>query len=153
MTVIATIPVAGRPKRDIIELAFDDCGMAGYEFDRTPEEQSMALRKLNAMMMEQPWSLLGYAQPAYGVGQAEGGSGLPDFAINTVAMYLALRIAPGMGVSLAPEQRAAMSRSLMNLQSEIAVIPTVELPGNTVRGSGRRFLGGWGLSYPYTGAR
>lgn len=152
MTITATIPVSGRPKRDIIELAFDDCGMAGYEFDRTPEEQSMALRKLNALMMEHPWSQLGYAQPAYGVGQADGGSGLPDFAINTVAQYLALRIAPGMGVSLSPEYKAAMARSLMNLQSQIACIPYIELPHNTVRGSGHRSLG-WGIGTPYVGTR
>lgn len=140
MTIVAHIPATGRPKRDIIELAFDDCGMAGYEFDRTPEEQSMALRKLNALMMEQPWAGLGYAQPSYGVGQAEGGSGLPDYAVNTVAMYLALRIAPGLGVTLSPEYKAAASRSLLNLQSQIATIPIVSLPGNTVRGSGRRLF-------------
>lgn len=151
MTITATIPVPGRPKRDIIELAFDDCGMAGYEFDRTPEEQSMALRKLNAMMMEHPWAQLGYDYPTYGVGQAEGGSGIPDFTINTVAMYLALRIAPGLGVTLSPEYKAAMARSLMNMQSEIARVPYVGLSRNTVRGSGNRL----GLSsvYPYTGTR
>lgn len=137
MTVILNIP-AGRPKRDIIELAFDDCGLAGYEFDRTPEEQTMALRKLNALMMEHPWAQLGYSQPAYGVGVVEEPSGLPDNAINTVAMYLALRIVPGMGGTLSPEQRAAMSRSLLNLQSEYASIPTMGLPRNTAVGAGNR---------------
>jgi hypothetical protein len=147
MVLVAHLPATGRPKREIIELAFDDCGMAGYEFDRTPEEQSMALRKLNAMMYEHPWDQLGYAQPGYGVGQAEGGSGLPDFAINAVAMYLALRIAPGMGVSLSQEQRAAMARSLTTLQSQIATIPCVHPPANTVRGSGH-YRGG---QYAFTG--
>jgi len=152
MTVTAHIPVAGRPKRDIIELAFDDCGMAGYEFDRTPEEQSMALRKLNALMMEEPWARLGYDQPSYGVGQAEGGSGIPDFAINTVAQYLALRIAPGMGVALSSELKASMARSLLNLQGQIACIPRVELPRGTVRGTGNRWGGRSGL-YPFIGSR
>jgi len=151
MTVTAHIPVSGRPKRDIIELAFDDCGLAGYEFDRTPEEQSMALRKLNALMLEEPWAQLGYSQPAYGVGQADGNSGLPDFAINTVAQYLAMRIAPGIGVSLPPEYKATAARSLMNLQSQIATIPCVEFPARTVRGTGHRSLG-WGINAPYTGS-
>ncbi len=146
MTIVLAIP-AGRPKREILELAFDDCGLAGYEFDRTPEEQSMALRKLNAMMAEHPWSLLRYNQPDYGSGLAEGASGIPDFAINTVAQYLALRIAPGIGISLPPEQRATMARSLMTLQSELAAVPTVALPGNTVRGSGHRR---YGWQSPYT---
>jgi len=152
MPIFAIIPATGRPKRDIIELAFADCGLAGYEFDRTPEEQSLALRQLNALMMETPWDGLGYDQPAYGVGQAEGGSGIPDFAINAVAQYLAIRIAPSIGVTLPAEHAKTAARSLMALQSQIATIPTVEFPGNTVRGSGHRSWGN-GIGYPYTGSR
>lgn len=135
MTVTISIP-SGRPKRDIIELAFDDCGLAGYEFDRTPEEQTVALRKLNALMLEHPWNKLGYTQPAYGVGLAEEPSGLPDDTINAVAQYLALRIAPGIGNSLSDETKRSMARSLMTLQSEYAVVPVMEVPGNTNLGSG-----------------
>ena len=138
MTITISLP-AGRPKRDIIELAFDDCGMAGYEFDRTPEEQGMALRKLNAMMAEWPWSNLGYAQPSYGAGQVEGPSGIPDFAISAVAQYLALRIAPGMGASISSETRASMAHSRATLFGQIATIPDMALPGNTPRGQGERF--------------
>jgi hypothetical protein len=148
VTVVLSIP-AGRPKRDIIELAFDDCGLAGYEFDRTPEEQSMALRKLNALMLEHPWNQLGYTQPAYGVGLAEEPSGLPDDTINAVAQYLALRIAPGIGNTLSPEQRSTMARSLMQLQSQYAVIPSMDLTGSTVRGTGTRLSRFW----PFTGRR
>jgi hypothetical protein len=137
MTVTISLPV-GRPKRDIIELAFDDCGLAGYEFDRTPEEQGMALRKLNALMMEWPWSGLGYSQPSYGTGQVEGPSGIPDSAINAVAQYLALRIAPGMGNALSPELRASMASSKAVLFAQLAVIPDMALPGNTTRGTGNR---------------
>lgn len=137
MTVTLSLP-AGRPKRDIIELAFDDCGLAGYEFDRTADEQTMALRKLNALMLEWPWNTLGYSQPSYGVGQVEEPSGLPDDAINAVAQYLALRIVPGMGASLSPEQRATNARSLATLQAQYAVIPDSTLPGNVPLGSGRR---------------
>lgn len=137
MTVVLNIP-QGRPKRDIIELAFDDCGLAGYEFDRTPEEQSMALRKLNALMLEHPWNMLGYDQPTYGVGVVEQPSGLPDDAVNTVAQYLALRIVPGVGAALSSEAKATMARSLMNLQSQYAKLPDMDLVGSTVRGTGNR---------------
>lgn len=137
MTITIAIP-PGRPKRDIIELAFDDCGLAGYEFDRTPEEQSMALRKLNAMMMEWPWSLLGYHQPTYAVGLPEEPSGIPDDAVNVVAQYLALRIAPGIGTALSAEQKATMARSLTVMQAEYAVVPETEMPGNYPRGQWRR---------------
>ena len=137
MTVI--LPTrAGRPKRDIIELAFDDCGLAGYEFDRTPEEQGVALRKLNAMMMEWPWNGLGYRQPAYGQGEADEASGLPDSAVNAAAQYLALRIAPGMGATISPEQRATNARSLLLIQSEHAATPPSIVAGAMLTGAGQR---------------
>jgi hypothetical protein len=151
MTITLSLP-RGKLKAEILDLAFDDCGMAGYEFERTPEEQSNALRKLNAMMLEQPWAQLGYRQPTYGAGLPEESSGIPDFAFNTVAQYLALRIAPGMGASLAPEQAKTLSRSLLTMQAELATPPTTSLPGNTVRGSGRGAFGGF-RRWPYTGAR
>lgn len=142
------LPAGGRLKSDILDIAFDDCGAAGFAFDRTPEEQSAALRKLNALMLEQPWSLLGYKQPTYGAGLPEEQSGLPDFAVNAVAQYLALRIAPGMAVTLSPEATRAMGRSLLTMQSQLATIPSIELPGNTVRGSGHNR---YSRRYPYTG--
>jgi hypothetical protein len=136
MSIVVSLP-AGRPKRDIIEIAFDDCGLAGYEFDRTPEEQTIALRKLNALMLEWPWNKLGYVQPVYGVGQAEEPSGLDDKYVHAVAQYLALRIAPGIGASLQPEQRASMARSLATLQAEVATVPEVEVPVGYPRGHWR----------------
>lgn len=148
--ITLSLPRGGKLKSDILDLAFDDCGAAGFAFDRTPEEQSAALRKLNALMLEQPWSLLGYAQPPYGAGLPEEQSGIPDFALNTVAQYLALRIAPGMAVTLSPEAMRAMGRSLLTMQSQLATIPTTQLPGNTVRGSGSTRTGYY-RRYPYTG--
>lgn len=146
--ITLSLPTGGKLKSDILDLAFDDCGAAGFAFDRTPEEQSAALRKLNALMLELPWALLGYSQPTYGAGLPEEQSGIPDFAFNTVAQYLALRIAPGMAVSLSPEATRAMARSLMTMQGEMASVPTAQLPGNTVRGSGHNR---YTRRYPYSG--
>jgi len=143
MTVLITIPT-GRPKRDIIEMAFDDCGLAGYEFDRTPEEQTMALRKLNALMLEWPWNLLGYNQPDYGVGLAEGPSGLPDEAISGTAQYLAMRIAPGIGNTISPELKATMARALANIEALTATIKTIDPAPGTAVGAGNRY--GYGFT-------
>jgi len=148
MTITLSLPLGGKLKSEILDMAFDDCGAAGFAFDRTPEEQSAALRKLNALMLEQPWSLLTYAQPSYGAGLPEEQSGIPDFAVNAVAQYLALRIAPGMGGTLSPEATKALGRSLLTMQSQLATIPTTQLPGNTVRGAGRNR---YTRRYPYTG--
>lgn len=122
----------GTPKRNLVEMAFEDCGSAGYEFERTPEEVASALRRLDTMMREWPWERLGYVQG----GSVEDVSGIPDHAIGAVASYLALRIAPTMGATLSPEARTAMTRSFNLVLSRTATIPVAQMPGGTLRGAG-----------------
>lgn len=133
-----SLATTGKPKRDLIEMAFEDCGSAGYEFERTPEEIASALRKLDAMMAEWPFNVLGYAAAEYGAGSPSDLSGLPDDAIHAVAAQLALRIAPSMGKTLSPEQRAAHARSMMLLTANYASMPRAYFAPNTPRGSGHR---------------
>jgi len=141
MTTIIPTPV-GVPKRVILDTAFEECSLAGYEFDREPEEITMGLRRLNMMMAEYPWNQLAYEQPDYGQGLPEDLSGLPTKAVNAVAMHLALRIAPALGRGLAPEQRAALAVSRANLFAELATIPAVEPAQTSLRGAGWRFWRG-----------
>lgn len=136
---MTTIPLpSGPPKRRIIEMAFAKCTLAGYEFGRTPEEISDALSELNAMMLEWPFSGLGYVQPIYELGTADEQSGIPDDTLAAVATQLALRLAPNMGKSLSPEAAGAITRSLHLLHAKVATIPTMPLEHNTVRGAGSR---------------
>lgn len=141
MTISLPLDPGGKPKRDIIEMAFEDCGTAGFEFERTPEEVGSALRKLNAMMLEWPWDQLGYAQPDYGSGLPEDESGIPGYSLSAVASYLALRIAPTMGKTLSNEQRTALARSLGMIQSKVAAIPQTPFAPNTPRGMGATWSG------------
>lgn len=126
----------GRPKRDLIEMAFEECGSAGYEFGRTPEEIAAGLRKLNTLMAEWPFDQLGYVMPTYGAGLPEDLSGIPDSAVQAVALQLALRIAPGMGATLSPESRAALSRSYNLLCSRYSTPARSYIAANTPRGAG-----------------
>lgn len=140
MPIILDINDEGPPKRHIIELAFSECAMAGYEFGRTPEEVADALTRLNYMMSE--WLMLrgidlGYDQPTYGVGNPDDLAGIPFETVNTVASFLALRIAPMMGATLSPEAKGNMARSLVLLEAHYANIPTMPLAPNTPRGGGR----------------
>ena len=150
MSITLSLPL-GKPKSLILDLAFADCGRAGYDFDRQAEEQIDALNKLNAMMLEEPWSKLGYRQPTYASGKTEEASGIPDFAINAVAQALAARIAVSAGVTLQPEQVKSAARSFTQLQAMLAGVPQSPLLPNTVRGSGGRQ--GYYRAYPYTGYR
>jgi len=139
MPIFIDIAEDGPPKRQIIELAFSEAGIAGYEFGRTPEEVTDALTRLNAMMAE--WKGmrgldLGYEQPHYGVGNADALSGIPHETLNVVASFLALRICPMMGAALSAEARGNLNRSLKLLESHYATIPTMPLQANTPRGAG-----------------
>lgn len=139
--VTITLDPGGPLKRFIIELAFGEIGSAGYEFGRTPEEVADALLRLNALMREWPFSLLGYAQPDYGIGEAEDASGIADTYLNAVAGQLALRIAPMMGATLPPEAKANIARSLAVLRAAVATVPTMPIAAQTPRGAGVR----WGF--------
>jgi hypothetical protein len=128
-------------KRVVVNMAFEEIGLAGYEFDATPEEQASAVRRLDALLNE--WNGPGvnmrvpYAFPAtLGSSNLDDASGLPDFCINTVAISLALRIAPAIGKSLSAETRLALNAGMNSLRAAYTVIPTMQLPASTPRGAG-----------------
>lgn len=127
---------SGIPKSTLIDMAFDDCGIAGYSFEKTAEEYTSALRKLNAMMWEWPFDQLGYIQPPTGDGNPSDVSGVENRWTQVLSTMLAERIAPGIGKALSPEQRSARKRSYAQLCSYVSVLPRVKFPPQTVRGSG-----------------
>lgn len=140
MTTLIPLPDTGQPKRVILDIAFEERGLAGYEFDRDAEEISMALRRLNAMMSQWPWSLIPFDRPTRGQGRPEDPSGLPDNAVQAVAMHLAslLRI----GEPLTAEQKANAVTARKTLFSEYVTpaVPRVEIPVHEPRGvSDRRW--------------
>jgi hypothetical protein len=139
MTVVLDI-YGGRPKRDIIEMALEFCGLAGYQFQLTPEEIASTLRLLDTMMAEWPWKLLGYNAADYGAGLPEDESGLSEEDIPAVFMALAQRRAPLLGAQLPQEARGAMSASYNSVCSRMAVMPTALISPSSVRGSGTRRL-------------
>ncbi len=127
---------SGIPKSTLIDMAFDDCGIAGYSFEKTADEYVSALQKLNAMMWEWPFDQLGYIQPPVGDGNPSDASGVANRDTQVIVTMLAERIAPGVGKALSPEQRAARKRSFAQLCSRVSVLPRVKFPAQTVRGSG-----------------
>jgi len=132
--VTISLTATGRKKRDIVEMALEFCGLAGFEFSHTAEEISSTLRILDTMMAEHPWNLLGYDQATYGSGLPEELSGLAEQDVSAVVHHLALRRAPGLGAALSAEARASIARSYADLTARYATIPTMPLAPNTVRG-------------------
>jgi len=136
-------------KRAVCEMAFEECGLAGYEFDKTPEEWQSALRRLDALQAE--WRSSGldldYNAPAVlGDGDLDDASGIPDDAVNATALSLALRICPPLGKAWSAESRIAYTVSMDLLRARYLSKPERALPAGTPRGAGNK---PWSTWWPY----
>jgi hypothetical protein len=137
VSVVVTLSDSGPSKGELADMALEECGLAGFEFQRTPEEIASAIRELDTMMYEWPWSLLGFAHADFGTGSPADLSGIPFAAKAVTVKHLALRLAPKMMGTLSPESRASLARSMALLQAEYATVPTAKLM-STPAGAGNR---------------
>ncbi|KPL26979.1 MAG: hypothetical protein AMJ72_11450 [Acidithiobacillales bacterium SM1_46] len=134
----------GWTKRDIIEQAFDEIGLAGYVFDLQPQQLDSALRRLDNMMAT--WNgkgiRIGYALPSSpGSSDLDQESGVTDMAIEAMALNLAIRLGPGYGRAIAPETKAAATMAYKQLLMTSAQIVEQQLGDGTIpSGAGNK---GW----------
>jgi hypothetical protein len=126
-------------KRQLIEAAHAELGLADYVFDLPAEQLQLALSRLDAMMAE--WNgnglRLGYAIP----GNVEGGdldtdAGVPDRAWEAIVLNLAIRLAPQFGKQVATETKAGASKALNMLYGK--VLPGQVSLGRTIAGAGNK---------------
>lgn len=131
-------------KRTVVEMAYEDIGLPGYEFAGTPEELFSAIRRLDAMMREWPCGqALGYNFPSQmGGSDPDDPVLVPDWAITAMVGKLAQKIAPGQGKTLSSEQKAATASAYSQLLGRLPV-PEVRYPRSTPRGAGNRWLAPW----------
>jgi hypothetical protein len=109
-------------KRQLIEAAHAELGLADYVFDLPSEQLQLALRRLDAMMAD--WNGMG-VRLAYPIpGSVEGGdldadAGVPDRAWEAVVTNLAIRLAPSFGKQVAAETKAGAERGLNMLMGKV----------------------------------
>ena len=140
-------------KRQIVEMAYEECSLAGYEFNVTPEELFSGLRKFDALMAEwaQSSKNLGYNFPStFGGGDLEDYSGIPDAAVQGAAISLAMAIAPAMGKQMSGETRARLAKSMSVISTMCAQKSVQGWGRNTVAGAGNRR---WGYGVPFMSTR
>ena len=130
-------------KRLVIDMAYDEVRLAVPEFQINPNELNTQLTKLDMLMDE--WAVsgiyLGYNAPSIpGDGNLEDPIGIPNAALHSVALYLALRISPAFGKALSAETKAAMALGMSNLYGMSAHIPKMRLPRTTPLGQGNRWM-------------
>jgi hypothetical protein len=131
-------------KRDIIEQAFEEIGLASYVFDLQPQQLDSALRRLDAMMAT--WNAKGL-RLAYPLPSSPADSdldqeiGAPDSAIEAMYLNLAIRISSGFGKTVSPDTKAAAKRAYNEVVANAAQPIEMQLGNETIpAGAGNK---GW----------
>jgi hypothetical protein len=131
-------------KRDIVNRAFEEIGLAAYVFDLQPQQMEGALQRLDAMMAT--WNgkgiRLGYPLPSsIGSSDLDQDTGVPDDALEAMHLNLAIRIARGYGKTVLPETKANASIAYKALLSRSTFPVEMQLGNQTIpSGQGNK---GW----------
>jgi hypothetical protein len=130
----------GVTKAALVEGAYDFCGLNGIEYERTPEEMTTGLKRLNALMSSllKKGIDLGFDFPTYANGLLEEPSGIPDDAVEPVTLLLAQRIAPALGAMLSDDARAVLGSAVQDLYANYAATPPSLTPAYILPSSGVR---------------
>lgn len=128
-------------KRQLIEEAFAELALAGYVFDLSPEEMQTGLRRMDVFMAtwEARGVRVGYAFPsAPNTSSLDDASGLPDSAVETVYLHLAIRLAAGFGKQVSPDTRKAARDGYDALLWKAAQPIRQQFPNTLPIGAGNR---------------
>ena len=130
-------------KRDVIESAFTEIGLAGSFFDLSAQELQEAMYKLDSMMGV--WSSQSivftptpYPQPTTKTGgDLDDTTNAPDEANEAMFLNLAIRLAPSYGKAVPPDTKVGAKAALNNLAGNFVVGTEMCLTG-TIKGAGAK---------------
>lgn len=128
-------------KRQLVNKAFSEIGIASYDFDLSPEMLQGALDDLDAMMGE--WEAKGIAM-SYPLPATPSASDLdtdslaPDKATAAIYLNLAMRIASGYGKTLSVRTAANARSAYITLLSTYNTPTNRDLPDTMPRGAGNK---------------
>jgi len=126
-------------KRQIIEQAFEEIGLASYIFDMTADQFQSALRRLDLMVYSwyQRNIRIGFPLP-----ESPNNSDIdqqvdtPGSANEALVLNLAVRLAPAYGKVLAPETKATAKALYEQLLSDAAQPYEMQYPSTLPIGAG-----------------
>ena len=128
-------------KRQFVNQAFEEIGLASYVYDLTPEQLNSAVTKLDSMMAT--WNAkgirLGYplvSNPDQS--DIESDTFVPDSAFEAITTNLAIRLAPSYGKTVSQDTKAIAKDAFNTLLSRAAVPPEMQLPDAMSLGAGNR---------------
>ena len=132
----------GYTKRQLVEAAYEELGMAKYQFDLPPEIYQQACRRLDAMMAQ--WEGRGIRVPYIFPDSPENTeldeeAGIPDYAHEAVYTNLAIRLAPVHGKVVSRETKKTATEALNTLEARTSKPPPqMQLPGTMPAGAGNK---------------
>lgn len=136
-------------KRQFVEAAFEEIGLAAYVYDLTPQQMESALRRLDAMMAT--WNAQGL-RLAYPLPSSPELSALaqetdvPDRANEAIILNLALRLAPSYGKVVMPETKAVARKAFDVLLARATHPLEKQLPETMPVGAGQK---PWNIDQPF----
>lgn len=131
----------GWSKRQFIEQAFDEIGLAGYVFDLSPDQLESALRKLDAMMAQ--WNAKGI-KIGYPLATSPQNSDIdqetdvPLESAEAIYTNLAMRIASSFGKAVPLETKQFAKIAYDTLLSAAAFPRQQQMPGSMPAGAGNK---------------
>lgn len=128
-------------KRQFVEQAYEEIGLAGYVFDLSPEQLQAALRRLDAMLAT--WNgkgiRIGYPIPSSPENSdLDDETSVPDSANEAIYTNLAIRIAPAVGKTVSQDTKAAAKAAYDVLMMRAAIPPEMQLPRTMPSGAGNK---------------
>jgi len=131
----------GYSKRQFVNAAFEEIGLASYVFDLGPEQMQSALRRLDAMMAD--WNAKGI-RLAYPLPSSPQDSSLdeqtnvPDSANEAIICSLGIRLAPSYGKQVMIETKTTAKQGYDILLQRATFPLEKQLPATTPAGAGNK---------------
>lgn len=131
----------GWTKREYVDQAFSEVGLAGYIFDLSPEQLQNALRQLDSMMAT--WNgkgiRVGYPLPSSpGASDLDEQTNVPDACNEAIYTNLAIRIGPTFGKMITPELKVNAKQAYDVLILQTAQPIDRQFPRTMPAGSGNK---------------
>ena len=126
-------------KRQIIQQAFDEIGLAPYVFDLTADQLDSALRRLDSLiaMWDSKGIRLGYPLPSSPQNSdIDAQTNMPDKAIEAAFLQLAIRLAPSYGKNVSQDTKAAAKQSYDALLVTFCTPVEMQIPAGYPKGAG-----------------
>ena len=127
-------------KKQLIDYAFNELGLASYTYDMMPEQYQIALNKLDAMLAL--WNSAGlnisYNLTSINSNSIEQDSGLADFMNEAVYLNLAIKLAPSFGKIVMPETKVSAKQAYSMALNKLVKPAPLQRDYFAIAGSGNQ---------------